>query len=49
MADYIQLIGKKILNKIVADDPYVDIFTDGNKDIYYIPLFIDDFDAAWWR
>jgi len=38
MADYIQLIRKRILNKIVADDPYVDVFTDGNEDIYYIPL-----------
>jgi len=39
MAEYVQLLENKILNKVVADDPYVDVPTNnGVEGIRYILL-----------
>jgi hypothetical protein len=38
MSEYVKLIEKRILNKVVADDPYVDVPTNGIEGIHYIPL-----------
>jgi len=38
MPEFIQLFGNKILNVVVAKDPYNDISTNGVGDITYIPL-----------
>ena len=38
MAEYIQLLENRILNKVVADDPYADVSTNNFEGVRYILL-----------
>jgi hypothetical protein len=38
MPDYVQLVGNTILNKVVAEDPYTEIPTNGLANVRYILL-----------